>query len=118
MRKVVINAKHGGFGLSDEAVEMYGKLKGLNLKKCEAAKYSFFKWNFYIDGIEDDEHYFMYDDIERDDPFLVETVEKLGEKSSGSCAKLKIVEIPNDVEFSIEEYDGLEHIAEKHRTWY
>jgi hypothetical protein len=30
---------------------------------------------------------------------------------------LEIVEIPDDVEYTIEEYDGLEHIAEKHRTW-
>ena len=28
------------------------------------------------------------------------------------------VEIPDDVEWQIEEYDGTEHISEKHRTWY
>jgi len=30
---------------------------------------------------------------------------------------LAIVEIPDDVEYTIEEYDGNEHVAEAHRTW-
>jgi hypothetical protein len=32
-------------------------------------------------------------------------------------ARLKIIEIPDDIEWHIEEYDGLEHIDENHRTW-
>ncbi len=47
----------------------------------------------------------------------MECVETLGEKSNGACAELKIVEIPDNVEYSIEEYDGNEHIAEVHRIW-
>ena len=57
-------------------------------------------------------------DIERDDPLLVEVVEKLGDQSSGKLSSLKIVEIPADVDFVIEEYDGLEWVAERHRTWH
>jgi len=30
---------------------------------------------------------------------------------------LRIIEIPDGVEWQIEEYDGDEWIAEKHRTW-
>jgi hypothetical protein len=30
---------------------------------------------------------------------------------------LRIVEIPDGVEWHISEYDGIEHIAENHRTW-
>jgi len=30
---------------------------------------------------------------------------------------LKIVDIPDGVEWEIEEYDGMEWVAEKHRTW-
>jgi hypothetical protein len=32
-------------------------------------------------------------------------------------AELEVVEIPDDVEWIIVDYDGMEHIAEKHRTW-
>lgn len=57
-------------------------------------------------------------DIERDDVDLVKVVEEMGEKASGRYSALKVVEIPKEVEFQIEEYDGNEWIAEKHRTWY
>ena len=56
-------------------------------------------------------------DIERNDPRLIECVRELGEKADSRCAKLKIVEIPDDVEWQVEEYDGIEWIAEKHETW-
>jgi hypothetical protein len=36
---------------------------------------------------------------------------------NGDFAELKVVEIPDDVQWQIEEYDGKEWIAEKHRTW-
>ena len=55
--------------------------------------------------------------IERNNPILIQVVEELGEKANGYCAELNIVEIPDDVEWEIEEYDGLEHVSEKHRTW-
>jgi hypothetical protein len=62
----------------------------------------------------DFEHYW---DIPRDHPLLVEIVEQDSEAASGAFARLRVVEIPDDVEWQIEEYDGYEHIAEKHRTW-
>ena len=52
-----------------------------------------------------------------DDKDLVEVVELLGDKANGSYAKLRIVEIPDDVNFVIEEYDGIESIHEAHRSW-
>jgi len=30
---------------------------------------------------------------------------------------LKVVEIPDDVEWNVQEYDGNEWVAEKHRIW-
>jgi hypothetical protein len=56
-------------------------------------------------------------EIARDDPDLVAVVEALGTMANGRCARLNVVEIPNDVQWEIEEYDGNEHIAESHRTW-
>jgi len=47
----------------------------------------------------------------------VEVVEELGIKANGFCSELKIVEIPDDVEWIIEEYDGKEWVAEDHRRW-
>lgn len=91
--KVVINSRHGGFGLSDEAQTLYKERKGIT------------DTNWY------------YWDISRDDPVLVELVEKLGDKAGHQYANLKVVDIPDDVDWYIEEYDGLEWVAEKHRTW-
>ena len=48
---------------------------------------------------------------------IVRVVEELGEEASSDLASLEVVEIPDDVEWEISEYDGNEHIAEKHRTW-
>lgn len=88
--KVVINKCYGGFGLSKEAYEYLG-----------------LDWDGYG---------YKYDN-NRADPKLVECVETLGDAASGSCAKLKVVEIPDGVEWEIEEYDGIEWISEVHSTW-
>ena len=56
-------------------------------------------------------------EYKRNNPRLIEIVERLGKESWGECAKLKIIEIPDDVEWIIEEYDGIEWISEVHRTW-
>lgn len=53
----------------------------------------------------------------RDDSALVRVVEEMGDAANGPHAKLRVVEIPDGVEWQIEEHDGLEHIAEVHRTW-
>jgi len=90
--KVVINTCYGGFGLSEKAYKYLG-----------------LAWDGY--------GYDFKGDGTRADSFLVKCVEELGEESFGQFAKLKIVEIPDDVEWQIEEYDGAEWVAEKHRTW-
>ena len=55
--------------------------------------------------------------IDRADKDLIKVVKTLGNKANGECAKLKIVEIPNGVNWEIDEYDGMESIHEKHRSW-
>jgi len=57
-------------------------------------------------------------DIERNDPALVKAVEELGDKANGKHAKLDVIEIPDGIDFEVEEYDGKEWVSEKHRTWY
>jgi hypothetical protein len=55
--------------------------------------------------------------IPRDDEKLVQVIEEFGAEANGHCAELKIVEIPNDVEWEIEKSGGVEHVSEVHRTW-
>ena len=101
--KIVINTCHGGFGLSKLALESYARRHGVELGKWNQM------WHYFSD--------FSARDIDRADPVLVEIVESLGTLANGYCADLKVVEIPDGVEWSIHEYDGSEWVAEAHRTW-
>lgn len=56
-------------------------------------------------------------DIRRDDPKLVEVVERLGDRANGAFAKLEVVKIPDGVDWFIDDYDGQETIHERHRSW-
>lgn len=116
MTKIIINKCFGGFGLSREAVLLYAERKNINLVEMEDSK-SLYGNCFFIDGIEDDEHHFSYYDIERTDPELIHVVETLGVVADGDYAQLKIVEIPDDVEWILEEYDGMEHVIDRNRIW-
>lgn len=49
-------------------------------------------------------------DYNRTDSRLVECVEQLGDKASGTCSRLEVVEIPDNSYFVIHENDGLEKI--------
>lgn len=64
-----------------------------------------------------DEHYFYCNNLERTDPLLIQTVEALGQKASGRFADLQVVEIPDGIEWHLDEYDGIESIHENHRSW-
>ncbi len=106
MAKVVYNACYGGFSLSDEAIELYLTLKGLKYKKIKE------QWGSRYDV---EENKSFYDrSIERDDPVLVQVVEKLGMKANGSCAKLCIEDLSKGTLYRITEYDGYESIETKY----
>ena len=90
--KVVLNNCWGGFSLSDEAKDMFVSLGG------------------------DPKHVDRFS-VDRTAPKLVEVVEKLGLRANGECADLKIVDIPEDIEYYIDDYDGVETIHEAHRSW-
>lgn len=91
--KLVINRCYGDFNLSDEALAYYNKLSNKNV-------------------IEDD----IYT-IKRNDPYLIQVVEYLGERANGYCAKLKVVEIPDDIEYQILYFDGIETVVDTKRMW-
>ena len=114
--KIVINKEHGGFGLSDEAFERYLTEKGTAFRKVPN-HYGFYFYTEDYDTQGDKADMFWDMDIARNDPVLVSIVEEMGEDSWGKYAYLKVVVIPDDVDWEIGEYDGREWIAEKHRTW-
>jgi hypothetical protein len=139
--KVAINRCYGGFGLSHEAVLRYFEIKGITVYP-EQGQDSWKFWTywtvkpedrieskegdaFYAMSMEDRRAYnqahseqtFYERDIARNDPALIQAIEELGEAAAGAFAELVIVEVPDDADWQIEEYDGMEHIAETHRTW-
>ena len=122
MTKVVINRCFGGFGLSEEAFELLLTKKGIEFEKCPA-KFSIRskEHDYWRKGHVGEEKKYLthYEFTEnRSDPDLIQIIEQLGVDKAGSwSAELKIVEVPDDVKWHVHEYDGLEHVAEDHRTW-
>jgi hypothetical protein len=55
--------------------------------------------------------------IPRNDDRLVRVVEELGSEANGHCAELKVVTIPDGVEWVVLKANGTEHVSKKHRTW-
>ena len=115
--KVVVNRCYGGFGLSEEATRLYLQKKGIEFVERENSDFSFREMSFFVTDENGEEDYFSDHVIKRDDPALVEVVEELGNKAGDSCAALAVLEIPDDVSWHLEEYDGIEWVAEDHRTW-
>jgi len=112
---VVINSEHGGFSVSRVAELAYLERTG--------TAYTF-QDREDRDATLSNGQYIMVNDqhwdgrtIKRDDPVLVDIVREMGEAADGDYARLKIVPLPADVDWTIAEYDGQEWVAEQHRTW-
>jgi len=54
---------------------------------------------------------------DRSHPLMLKIIEELGEDANGQHSKIEIIEIPDDVEYTIDDYDGMESIHENHRMW-
>jgi hypothetical protein len=94
IQRIVINTCYGGFGLSESAWLRYCQLSG-----------------------QDRSEIVTYYEIPRDDPYLVQVVRELGSDANTDTSQLKIVEVPASVKWHVAEYDGMEWVAEDHRTW-
>lgn len=103
--KIVLNTCFGGFGLSEEGMNRFNELSGLNLVKDNDPMYP----NSTFWKIKDGNNFFDFN-IERNDPNLIKVVEELGENSFGAWAQLEVVEIPDDIPWEIDSYDGSENI--------
>lgn len=136
-KKVILNKCYGGFDVSSEAYKLYAKKKGYKLfkyykppfeccferialneetllahyfvkdfgKSAEISSKDYAKYELYLNA----DH--------REDPTLIEVVEELGAKASGDFGKLKVVEIPYDLDYVIDEYDGFETLHQKVQEW-
>lgn len=144
--KIAYNGCYGGFSLSPKAKELYLKKIGKECYFYVQTEYSFKEGKdkytrltteeatnyrrgaciyvqtkdlgFEVGVLPNETHWYetFYDD--RDNKLLIETIEELGEKeASGSLAEIHIVDIPDDVDWEIDEYDGIETVREKSRSW-
>ena len=134
--KIVINRCYGGFGLSHQATLRYLELKGLpcywEIDSAWKEAYEKFggvgpspyleralvHYGTQLDFMsEGNPGYFSDKDIPRDGPVLIQVIAELGKGADAESARLKVVEIPDDVDWEIEKCNGREWVAEKHRTW-
>jgi hypothetical protein len=119
--KVVINSRCGGFGVSAKVCARLFELgvptmpplaippEGLSLYENEESdKAAHGPFDLHISSDEYRAH-----------PLLVQVVEELGPyAASGKYAWLKVVEIPDGVEWGImHDSDGSDFVEEKHRVW-
>ena len=129
MTKIVYSACYGGFGLSNEAIELYAKLKGITLYSgrelgaftsyylCPPEQYEEALAKDYENpaGVGRFENsnklHFSARNIDRIDPCLVEVVETLGEAANTPYSYLQIEEVAEGTLYKIDEYDGFESVC-------
>ena len=98
MTRIVISDTYGGFGLSPKAQKKYNSMQRVFKLIGELVGDG---TNTYAD---------------RAYPHMIWAVETT-RNPDGVYAALKIVDIPDGVPWTIQEYDGSEWVAERHRTW-
>ena len=115
IQRVAINTCYGGFGLSYQAKLLYLELAGVEhtlAQQPDRDKQNRFGHQFIVKG-----QVWSERDIPRDDPVLINVLNRLGTAAWGDHASIKIVEVPAGVEWDIADYDGKEWVEEKHRIW-
>jgi hypothetical protein len=136
--KVILNKCYGGFDVSDECYGLYAKKKGvklfryvddygMNLKKISDGNAGMNSIAYYF--VRDYGEFLHRDDIDwddyiylgrehREDPILIECVEELGtERASGRFGELVVVDIPDGMDYVIDEYDGIETLHQRVEEW-
>lgn len=101
--KIVINRCFGGFNLSQEGQKLYFELQDSDPGN-------------WLERFQSYEHWQPWD-TKRTDAALVAVVEQLGETSWGRHSQLKVVEVPDEIDWYIQDYDGIETVHEQHRQW-
>ena len=139
--KIVINKCFGGFELSMKGKKRLGELQGKDIYFYKQIRYNFEEgideyqkvadldkeslsthvvtkdFGEFASDVEINEFYYNDYGLERNDENLIQVVEELGKEANGQCSNLKIIEIPDGIEYEISDYDGVESIEELHRSW-
>lgn len=139
--KIIVNRCYGGFQVSAEAYKRYAQKIRINIffykeknVKPSIQGYIYIKVDsslienntfFYVQTVDlgdevnelPNETSLYLDGDYRTDSKLIETVEELKGRASTQASKLEVIEIPDDVDWEIDDYDGMETVHEKHRSW-
>lgn len=141
--KVILNKCYGGFGVSKEAYKLYCKKIGktayfykdeyigngvvnfYRITDADFAEYNFSSFYCITKDYENKVNYHNIDKLDilylnteyRENTILIEVVEELGEKANGKYAQLEIVDIPNGMNYEIDDYDGIETLRPNVPTW-
>ncbi len=133
--KVAYNDCYGGFSLSPLALTKYAKKKGIDLTWYErfndkkgdvfykrlnrtpandSLKFHSLNFDFgkTIKELPSDSYYYpsFVSDESRKDVDLINVIESLGVSANGLGSSLRITEVPDGVEYEIDEYDGNESV--------
>ena len=108
-KKVAVRCHQNGFDLSLEArfwLRANGALDGVTDENSDA--------EYFV------QHCYEYQKCgkTRHDPLFIRLLEEFGYHAFESgIVSLRLVEIPDDVEYQIERCGDIEWVAEKHRSW-
>lgn len=139
--KIVKNCCYGGFSPSARAYKEYFKKKGKPIFFYDQTGYKHNGNEEYTRRTTEDisggtfhmvskdfgkkikklpNKYYVYRDQDklRIDKDFIKVVEELGKKASAEVSNLQVIEIPDDIEWEVSEYDGIETIEEKHNKWW
>ncbi len=129
--KLIINKCYGGFGINTETMKKLVMAGDPAIRKMSVQEYSGRKNfqedltdigdRFYTDPLElcaikDGTVYTPDYESLRTSEILIGMIEA-GVNVNTPVSKLEVVSIPDNVDWVIEAEDGLEHVAEVHRTW-
>lgn len=99
MTKIAISGSYIGFLLSEDAINEVNMRKGTNYTTTDIQR------------------------INRSDQDLIAAIEKLGDKANGisnwtkTKTDIRIIEIPDGIEWEILDYDNIECVQEVARRW-
>jgi hypothetical protein len=110
--KVVLNSKRdGAFGLSLDGKRRFLELSGFNYIE-QINKYGNLSF-YYLNPDNNENIEFNEDTIDRNNIYLVQIVEEMGENANAEYASLKIVSLLKGTIYYIDELDGYEYIIQE-----